>query len=302
MHFKRSIRSFPESYALLSGQESADTAVFFVHGFIGNAVGTWVDFQGLIDRDPEHSAWWATSDLYFYGYKSKSAHVPVEAARFRGFLKDFYPSPTEQARAELCVPSLTLTGLRADEPLTPLPLAASYSRLVLIGHSLGGVIIRQAVVDEAMTADNARPSSMTGKSPLSAAVRLFAPAMYGFDPTHFGGYCYNLISELPLLQKFLKPVLRANPPHQDLSPESHLLKELRRRTELLASKHPSMNALRAHLMFGTEEHIVRMDRYDCDPVFRVVEGQDHSSVCKPTPHYRLPLEFISYELSSPAAV
>ena len=49
-HFKRRMLHDPGSYALLSRDGDATTAVVFVHGFTGNSVGTWVDFQNLADE------------------------------------------------------------------------------------------------------------------------------------------------------------------------------------------------------------------------------------------------------------
>jgi hypothetical protein len=218
----------------------------------------------------------------------------VQAARFLRFLKEYFPTPDAQ---NLCAPSPDLARMLPDISISALPLTTRYRRLVLIWHSLGGVIIRQALVDEAIAYEGSHdpPSGGAGDGEremggcLSAAVRLFSPAIFGFEPTHFAGLCYNLLSENPTLGRFLRPVLRSNPISEDLQSGSHRLIELRRRTESLAGKYSWLQAFRAHLMFGTKESVVYMDRYDCDPVYAITEGQDHRSICKPNSHYKEPL-------------
>jgi hypothetical protein len=122
------------------------------------------------------------------------------------------------------------------------------------------VIIRQALADEALEFDvrHSRPSDSYDESPerdgcLSAEVRLFAPAIFGFHPTNFGGFCYNLMAEIPVLGRFLRPMVRSSPVHSELEPGSQRLLEIRRRTEELAAKYSWMRALSAHLIFGAGE-------------------------------------------------
>jgi pimeloyl-ACP methyl ester carboxylesterase len=302
-HFKRRILSDPGSYALLSGTEDATTAVVFVHGFTGNSESTWFDFQNLVDIDA--ADWWKRCDLFFYDYKSTESNIAVLAERFRNFLKDLFPRPKPEL---LTRPSIELEKIYQLED-TLVPLTESYQRLVMVGHSLGGVIIRQAVSDAALDFENTNDNEkMQGGEPnptfrwLASSVRLFAPAIFGFNPTQFAGFCYHLTAELPRLGTFLRPILHANAVHQELRQDSVRLREIRRLTEKFAAKYPWMESLRCHLIFGAEDTIVYTDRYDCDPVREIVEHQDHRSICKPDLNYRRPLEFVSYELSKPASI
>ena len=302
-HFKRRMLRDPGSYALLSGKADTSTAVVFVHGFSGNSVGTWVDFQNLIDE--VGGDWWEWCDLYFYDYSTFRSNIAVQAGRFQKFLKDLFPVPNPEWLGRPSPELMTLYDLPKEE----IPLTAEYRRLVLVGHSLGGVIIRQAIADAAVDYETsgAAGRATTEELPqqfhwLAGGIRLFAPAMFGFDPTRFTGFCYHLASEIPRLGRFLKPALHANPVHQELQPDSARLRETRKRTESMVSKYPWMDSLRAHLLFGARENIVYMERYDCDPVFEIVEEQDHQSVCKPNAWYQRPLEFVSYGLSKPARV
>jgi hypothetical protein len=46
------------------------------------------------------------------------------------------------------------------------------------------------------------------------------------------------------------------------------------------------------MLFGAEDEVVYMERYDCDPPIVVVESRDHRSICKPDSDYLMPLEFV----------
>ena len=135
---------------------------------------------------------------------------------------------------------------------------------------------------------------------LAATVRLFAPGLFGFDPTRLAGFIYNFAKEVPLLNHFLRVTVTANAVVEELTVGSSRLAELRRRTEEFAS-HEDWSALRASMLFGSNEDIVYMERYDCDPEIKIVELRDHTSVCKPEPAYRTPLEFVYGRSSSARA-
>ena len=44
---------------------NTDTAVVFIHGFLGDAYGTWIDFQRMIDGHAKVPADWNLADLFF---------------------------------------------------------------------------------------------------------------------------------------------------------------------------------------------------------------------------------------------
>ena len=54
----------------------------------------------------------------------------------------------------------------------------------------------------------------------------------------------------------------------------------------------TVRALRADIMYGAEEHVIHIERFDCDPAFAVEKDQSHKSICKPTITYQVPLEFV----------
>jgi hypothetical protein len=45
VHHRVPIPDFPGSYALAADAERVETAIVFVHGFLGDAFRTWVDFR-----------------------------------------------------------------------------------------------------------------------------------------------------------------------------------------------------------------------------------------------------------------
>ena len=58
MHFFADIPDFPPSCALLSDAAEPDTAVVFVHGFLGDTTKTWTHCQTLIDTTPAEVSHW----------------------------------------------------------------------------------------------------------------------------------------------------------------------------------------------------------------------------------------------------
>lgn len=292
------------SYALLSPKEPADTAVIFVHGFDGNPTTTWLDFQSLVDQGERIAPAFATSDLYFYGYESLNDNVLVHTSRLADFIRRVHPEP--DFPSALTMSPAMRQFIPAPED-TDLGLRRFYSRLVLVGHSLGAVLIRAAMVDLCQDHENrlyspAGSSQATVPAVLNSELRLFAPAIFGFKPVGLKGFIFHFCLEHPKLKTFAKPALTAFAPiHDDVKEGSARLEKLQERTEELSEKHPEWTCLRARTIFGTLEEIVYMDRYACDATPEFVEGQDHTSICKPNPAYTRPLEFVSNALRRPAA-
>ena len=108
--------------------------VVFVHGFRGESVGTWMDFPFPVGETAY--AWWNEADLLFVGYNSMKETITGVANRLRLRIADFYPQP--------CPKAMEIGGVKARQLATSL-----YDELVLVGHSLGGVILRRALCDAA---------------------------------------------------------------------------------------------------------------------------------------------------------
>ena len=303
-HYKVSLGRNDGSYALLSRREEPDSAIILVHGFFGDATRTWLNFQSLIDDVDSLSPIFDSSDLYFYEYDSIEDNVPVHSARLTKFIRQAYPRTT--------FPSMGILS-PVLRKFIPIPeerdraIERHYRRLILVGHSLGAVLIRQAIVDQAieygtlLSTVDPPPDQVARSAWLDGELRLFAPAIFGFDPVGFRGFFYRFLIEMPKLKIFIGPSLTSFAMYQDLEEGSRRLIELQKRTELLFSKYPLMPSLRGHLLFGAKEHVVYMDRYTCDPVYEIEEAQDPCSICKPDVSYLKPMEFVGHGLPRTAS-
>src|ERR1700733_303489 len=116
----------PDQWLLCLSHAQPERLVVFVHGFYGGPLGTW-------QRFPEGPPpWWHTSDLLFVGYDSHRDNITGTAARLRRQLPRFYPDLPDEL--------LEIGGVRLRAPRTE-----PYPELYVVGHSLGGVIVRRAL-------------------------------------------------------------------------------------------------------------------------------------------------------------
>ena len=203
--------------------------------------------------------------MLFVGYPSIKEGVVATEARLRRWLPKFFP-------------------VRRPSPFSQDGIAP-YKEIVLVAHSLGGLVVRRAVTELlAEWAAQGQPSC----SAADARLALFSPATAGFLPAGALG----AIAAAPFADKFLLMLLHASPAFNDLQQGSALLDNTRRRTEELASAHPELKALRASTMWANPEYVVQSERYDCDPSPFVADSQSHSSVCKPKHDYHEPFTFV----------
>ena len=289
---------FADSYALLSDHPATDTAVVFVHGFMGDPLTTWTDFQSLVDTFQERFTWWRRSDLYFFGYRSVTEQIMFSAHDFAHFVKHIFPNPPQDL---FTFPARGSWGVVWPPDLLvrdPLP----YSKLVLSGHSEGAILIRKFVLDEVRkfandsvlsarvgtTAQTAAQSahSVGSAAARSASIRLFTPASFGGSPSGLPG----IVTQLP----GIKQTLECFPGYRNLVLDKSILEGLRTDTTRLAEQYPDSGALRAQVLWGRDEAIVASWEYMHDTSMEVVDGKTHTSVCKPTIDYLRPLEFVKY--------
>lgn len=263
------------SRALPWGRESsvrwatnpAGRAVVFVHGFGGEAQGTWDQFPALLPLQPQCDG----RDLFFYGYDSLVQQATVSAAEFLTFLQELGTRPY----AGVIQPSLT-DSRRADPQF-------QYQHITIVGHSLGAVVAREALVQEAM---EDAPGAWLG----NVSLVLFAPA-------HSGAQIIDLTNEamgaLPAMFsaaaaagiKTYAQVLN------DLKPESIALGRLQDDTKELLGK--GFSALRAKVVvIGKKDRIVSAVRFGGDPGPRIVPDKGHIGVCKPDAGYTAPLGYL----------
>lgn len=242
--------------------------VVFVHGFLGGAVKTWTHFED----GGRYNDWWREADLLFVAYDSMKDNTTGVAHRLRREMPSFYPVP--------CPAAMNPGGKPARDDVE-----SPYSELVLIGHSLGGLIVRRALCDAAMEWDqNGRPEP--GHVLLSAQTRLFSPASAGFQPSGFLGLVHATG-----LWRGINAMLRRAPAYSDLQPNSTILLTTRERTEELAGQ-KEFESLSAHVVWANPDGVVITERYSTDKVDSSWDGTSHMSVCKPEhPKFQSPWDF-----------
>jgi pimeloyl-ACP methyl ester carboxylesterase len=166
-----------------------------------------------------------------------------------------------------------------------------YEELILVGHSLGGVVIRRALIDSAedwtqrlaQDAEAERPRILDGQ------VYLFSPATAGFRPAGWMGFLRSGPTWC-----LVEMQLRRSSAYSDLQLDSEVLRRTKQRTEaaLASPKAADLDALRARILWANPDDVVVSDRYDTDFVDHFIDGPTHRSVCKPNARYEAPWRFV----------
>jgi hypothetical protein len=257
----------PRGWMLYLAHRPPARLVVFVHGFGGEVVSTWQHFP---DAGRE---WWLDSDLLFVGYDSRRDNITGTAARIRRYLPMFYPH-LPGGLAEI-------RGVRVREASD-----TAYGSLALVGHSLGGVILRRVVCDWAEEWGMSHEAAPDTQPPpfLASTLTLFSPASAGFRPAGALG-----IFRATPAWRAINIYLRRSSAYTDLLPGSPILADTRARTEALVAQHgTSAKALRARILWANPDNVVITERYHTDFVDQAADGTDHRSVCKPHGEYEEP--------------
>ena len=241
--------------------------VIFVHGFRGEPTTSWGDFRAV-----REIKWWAESDILFVGYASQTLDPTGVANTLRLLIERVYPHLPEEY--------LSAGGVYFRDPNR-----APYSELILVGHSLGGLIVRRVAVDMV------RSWERTGNElpPLLASGRmcLFSPATAGFDPTGSLGTLQSLLG-----RRVYEIVLRNPPALRDLRPNSTVLESCRRLTERAASRYEKLRVLFPQIVWANPDRVVVASDYDSDLLSHSQVAVTHRTVCKGHSGYMLPWEVI----------
>jgi hypothetical protein len=276
----KSIDGFYKSYSLNPSVRPAANAIVFVHGFAGSPTGTWSHFHSMCEEYVTDYPWWKDADLFFYKYDSIRKAILYNASRFRIFLMQ------------------TLSQVPNVAPEFQPGTRWKYQKLLLVGHSEGGVVIRQMVLDRfrALT----KYAEESGGTPTDLVVRtesprdlilnsqlfLFAPAIGG---TNFAG----LLGFAHGVSRLVAAIASSSTARNDLRPGSGPLRDVKEGTEAARKNHPEVLALTARILFGSDDHVVTTSKYDSDLMVEpYAEDHTHTSVCKPTYVYKRPLEFV----------
>jgi hypothetical protein len=261
-------------FALLSDHELTDTAIIYVHGFWGGPESTWENIVYYVDR--LGGAPFERSDLFFFDYPAQKDFLIASVSFFRRFLSMIYPNPPEDL---FSVPLRDIDWrLQGTEGLWltvrhPQP----YVRAILVGHSLGAVVIRRFIADEIFQLESAE--AIEPHSILRAQLRLFAPAHLGFHPAAIK----KVLWSAPYVGPLFHAIADGNRAFEDLTENCAALTQLRREIEKAASDFPAVEALRPYVMWGRREDVVVVGRYDSDPPRRIEEDppdKDHVEICK----------------------
>ncbi len=247
--------------------ESGDPVrlVVFLHGFNGGTLSSWGDLPYCGDT----SDWLRHSDMLFIGYDSLREHITATSSRIRTRLADFYPYRYPAT-----------TACREHDPE-----GKRYEELILVGHSLGGLVLRCAIAElgSQLNSLNVAPEPV-----LSAKLRLFSPAISGFKPAGLIG----ALSQMPRVDKLIHIALAASPSYQDLQPQSNTIAYTRKCTQQAANKYPGIAAFKPGIVWANPEYVVEPVAYTTDPPPHTIDGQSHTTICKPRKGYLDPLTFL----------
>jgi alpha-beta hydrolase superfamily lysophospholipase len=259
------------SQAMLNKALSATTAIIFVHGFNGSARGTWEEFPSVIRTMPEARG----ADAFFVNYPSTTESVQICAEEFRAFLTDILRDPIQT------VVNPSLPRAANQRGIAPL-----YTRVVLVAHSMGAVVVRRAVLDLN------REGIATHERD---AIRLlfFAPADKGSELPELvaSGLWLSFLPGAQLVGKLLVNHYRSLADLDKQSPALSLLSDDSKeaRAKRIANGEPD-DYLRAHVLHAHRDKVVVQIRFDNDRWGRPIAGQNHRTSCKPKGTYRRPAD------------
>jgi pimeloyl-ACP methyl ester carboxylesterase len=241
----------------------------FVHGFGGDALGTWRQFSDLWPRGR------AGYDLVFYGYDSLHRQALYSGDELREFLEAFLAAPA--AMINPTIEHLTHVHPRILRP------AFTYRKVVFVAHSLGAVVVRQALVE----AEQNKPAWIT-----RSELALFAPAHKGAHVIRLVFTGLTGIPFGPLLTSLVQTRISALEGLQKGSTELNGL-ETRTLEAIGARGNLPLEPLRAgKVVFPEYEQIVIQDHFGKDVGANTSPGCRHTDVCKPQHDFMDPIKAV----------
>lgn len=280
-HVPRPVPDLRYGSTIYVALEPATELVIFVHGFNGDAEKTWRGFHDNFDTAP-----WSTCDILFVGYGSTKENVLSVTNRLRDVLPGFYPN----------LPTCFRTAYGKE--LRP---QSQYSGLRIVGHSLGGLIVRRLMVEiirswlHATDSDNAESENLdlehlrlSRPTLLDARIKLFSPASEGFLPKGWLG-----TADAALLLRLSELRLKHAPAYRELQIGSQLITNTKEETLLRIRQLGALaSALRATNLWANPDNVVQVEDYKTDRPSSSADAQSHSSVCKPNAEYLLPFSHV----------
>lgn len=238
--------------------EEPKNLIVFVHGFGGNATGTWHNFLSLILFDDHFKK----TDVIFYGYDTFKGQAGDHSAQ----LYDFLNLMERPGDSQILPPQQNLPE-------------RNYQSILLVAHSLGAVLVRQAQL--LASTEN---KSWVEKSSLA----LFAPAHNGAEIILLAMQSLpGLFSLLGIFAKFKYPILN------DLSPtDEGILKHIREHTRDLQNSNKGDFSKARLVVHAKGDKIIKSFQYLLDTPSKTIENSNHTKVCKPNQAYFEPLDYI----------
>jgi pimeloyl-ACP methyl ester carboxylesterase len=226
--------------------------VVFVHGYGGDGVSTWADFDRLSIRRPEFSGY----DILFYEYDGLQAELRASSSLFYEFLTWLFGYPAHAINQ-----SLSRAAAR--------PTSFSYDKVILVCHSLGAVIARFALLRATREQKVWAPK---------AKLLLFAPAHKGAVVTKLAletaGH-FRFLALFAGILEFKSPLVKQleKGSAELIELESHTMAEL---------NGGANNHLMAHkVCIAEKEHVVSNDKFGIDPEAEAIRHATHTTICKP---------------------
>jgi pimeloyl-ACP methyl ester carboxylesterase len=238
-------------------------AILFVHGYGGDAISTWADFDRLLLGRTEFSSY----DLIFYGYNALYSELISSSTLFQEFLAWLLKHPVETINR-----SLPPQAARTQD--------FAYDEVVIVAHSLGAVIARWALLQ----ATNSE-AQWVKKTKLA----LFAPA-------HMGANVVKLALEvcggIRFLLLFSSLARMTSPLIDQLRPGSPELISLRSETALALATGNCDHLVAKRVCIAEFERIVSNLRFCSDPTPIPIRGTSHKRICKPSQTFLRPVKVI----------
>ena len=151
-----------------------EALVVFVHGFLGSAQETWANFPALLPNDPSLKPY----DFHFWGYPTRLDLVYT-------ITKYFWTDD----------PNIVTVGHGLRTLLDH--DAQGYRKLVLVGHSMGGLVIQAFILEEIARGRRDHLDRLT-------EVILYGTPSGGLHKASWGGFLKNQIQDMSVSGAFIQ--------------------------------------------------------------------------------------------------
>lgn len=243
-------------------------AIVFIHGFRGSPLGTWGGFKRLFCINEETSGF----DLIFYHYDSNFTQSIVSGSYLDSFLDELKVSPYKIIKES-----------GSSQVYIERKLDFKYDRLVLVAHSLGGVVTRQAQ----LYAYQHRHSWLGISS------------MVFYAPAHSGARDVDNLARLCIPVGWLRRFLRfkyVNIDDLNIDRMSSSLHQLKDATKTLVGSNANHFSIARYVVSAENEYIVNNTPFLKDPMPIPIPGTTHTSVCKPSELFNIPFGILTKHL------